>query len=121
MFCQMVEDPARHRRRCEGRGSEPAPLHPPFLRTTAPEALGDFLKESPGPTQTGRPRWGRILSRAGGPADFGWKGWLPRSSPLRSFRCLPGHLVAGMAAAVAVAAAAAAWQLKLGSRPARDS
>lgn len=53
MFCQMVADPARHQRCCEdGRGPEPAPVHPPFLRMTAPEAASDFMKRvlaQPGP------------------------------------------------------------------------
>lgn len=104
-------------RRARPRASSP---HPLFLRMAAPEALGDFMK-SLGPARTLHPRWGHVLSTASGPADLGWKGWLPRSSPLRGFLRLPEHLVAWAVAGVAVAAAAAAWQLKLGSRPARDS
>lgn len=102
-----------------------SPPSPPFFRMTAPETLG-YFNEDGILAQTGTGILGGARALEGLWYGLGSE-WIvtlvlaPPPAP-RGLGCLSGHLMARVAARVAVAAtAAAARQLELGSRPAGGS
>lgn len=119
-LCQMVEDPGLT---AEERGPGPAPLGAPtpiLLDDDSGDARRCHEEEARAQPGNGASAVGaRALERRR--SSLGWKGGLPGSSPPRGLRRLSGCLTVRAAAGVAVAAAAAARQLELGSRPAGGS